>query len=696
MAGTSTKSEPARETSEPLDVPALDLIKQAIRTAIGSRKFDAMKGEMNNPYEMVFHYSTIYSPFEDVKGQGILHTVTNVSLVSTQMSDGSLRLEAKIVRTRKKSKIRADVHMGRTGLDNWSGKTVPTTDRLCFDTLAEFKAAAPDMFDPSREPVFCFQLQSGQAISTYADDAASYPIRLKCNGHEIHYVSHEVTEVVGAAKTSYQGPLSFLVKYFPALKEASRWVVHVERPVPQAPKERLGILEYFSKEDADGVAATIKKDPSTYGYPSDAETRVVCETGEQQLDECLIKLAASFSQSGWKVKYVTGNDIQERYRRIEDRGEEATGVKYHDTHNLGSCMTGSDASEYTEFYAANPDKVKLAIATRDVNGTREYMRCLVWTTESGRHAIDRVYPTQSSRAKQVMRNLVLKDHPGAYFCYDWVSGNTPEGVTLEVADAVVCMELGDNQHIPYLDSFCNGFFPGAKSIDGRAPGSKVYCHLGDAHDHDTVRTWVKTTAKVTSLQTHSLRCTEGGPCHGCGDDYYGSCACCGCTLEHEDDAYCTYTDTVCCSCYDDEYADCSNLADRRLLRSNMEEMPDGTWIDPAYSHPQWVQVDGEWTSVDDTVVDQQGDRILESDAVEVVDDTTRAAGYALESDAEWDEELGLYFVDADARSRYREAHPVDAGDGGLLPATGSGNGGADRSSARSDSSSDESVLTEVA
>jgi len=79
---------------------------------------------------------------------------------------------------------------------------------------------------------------------------------------------------------------------------------------------------------------------------------------------------------------VSGRDIVKYYN--EDQ------YKYGDSSSLGnSCMRYDSCSDYIEFYAKNDECVKMVIAldTED----RLVGRALLWTTDSGRKVMDRIY-----------------------------------------------------------------------------------------------------------------------------------------------------------------------------------------------------------------------------------------------------------------------------------------------------------------
>lgn len=110
-----------------------------------------------------------------------------------------------------------------------------------------------------------------------------------------------------------------------------------------------------------------------------------------------------------------------------------------------SCMTG-DSSILTAFYAKNPKKIGMAIAT---NTRGNSARAILWTTDAGVNILDRIYPSSSSAA-DMLRKWAKSN---GYLMR--TSSGIADGNVVKISDGKQhYITLVDTGYYPYFDTFC--------------------------------------------------------------------------------------------------------------------------------------------------------------------------------------------------------------------------------------------------
>lgn len=139
-----------------------------------------------------------------------------------------------------------------------------------------------------------------------------------------------------------------------------------------------------------------------------------------------IKSTGENLSDGRQIKLVSGMDIVYWYdqKNTEDYTQ-ISGGKGGKTQLDNSCMAGSYASKYLEFYALNPKAVQLLIITRN---DKLVARGLVWTITEGPcdYFLDRCY-CHEMIDQQIMYDWLIQNYPGKkvlsrsfpYYDYDF-------------------------------------------------------------------------------------------------------------------------------------------------------------------------------------------------------------------------------------------------------------------------------------
>lgn len=143
----------------------------------------------------------------------------------------------------------------------------------------------------------------------------------------------------------------------------------------------------------------------------------------QKLQDAVVEWAATnITADAYQFRFVDGKDIVEGY---------ANGPK--------SCMKGKKGQ--LELYVRNPEKVKLAIISKD---GKDVGRALLWTADDGTKFLDRVYPGNGMVAYAARQYAT--EQGWAYKKYDGIGG------ACTVDDLTVTLRHPLNARIPYLDS----------------------------------------------------------------------------------------------------------------------------------------------------------------------------------------------------------------------------------------------------
>lgn len=197
---------------------------------------------------------------------------------------------------------------------------------------------------------------------------------------------------------------------------------------------------------------------------------------------------------------------------------------YRDEVGGHSCMTGDDC-EKVAIYERNPSVVQMLVFD-DGSMTA---RALVWKTDQGKTAMDRIYPNSGRHIE-----LFNKYARGNGWLVRVGNSMPKTGVDFKDADGDDCseltvsLELPDTIIYPYMDSF-----RWVKSYDGDSVVLSTQYRIG----------------------RHCLQSTDGeGP--GSEGDDSRECRDCGCRVDPED----SYSDengyTYCSDCYSERYGSC--------------------------------------------------------------------------------------------------------------------------------------------
>lgn len=197
-------------------------------------------------------------------------------------------------------------------------------------------------------------------------------------------------------------------------------------------------------------------------------------------------------------------------------GQELTDAYEHEVGGA-SCMTGSCA-KYTELYAENSEKVKLAIYS---NGRRA--RALLWSTDEGKKVLDRIYPNEGSHVTAMQEWAAANGY--VYRPYTGMGDNSlSDGkryhVTLKATD-----------YCPYMDTFNHGKY--------------------DEYDNTII------LSNDSHFGGFVLERTDGKPPWSCNC----SCSLCGCSLSEDDASQDDSGYYYCDDCWSETYSYCERCGD---------------------------------------------------------------------------------------------------------------------------------------
>lgn len=225
--------------------------------------------------------------------------------------------------------------------------------------------------------------------------------------------------------------------------------------------------------------------------------------GRIVLDEICNYLRAMLANIEDTITIAYGYDVQKLYR--DDFGE-------------SSCMSGDD-SDYVELYALNENNVSMLCYD---DGSMQ-ARCLLWNAyrRDGSAALvsDRIYPNCGYHVDIIQQWLkrndyVLRKHHGL-----------PTG---REYDDRFHVDLIYQDHIPYMDSFCNmdpdGRFSTyyrigsevCNNTDGEIPFDRIYCCTCDERIHDD--------------EIYRSECGDEY-CESCHSHRFATCERCSCEVD---------------------------------------------------------------------------------------------------------------------------------------------------------------------
>lgn len=248
------------------------------------------------------------------------------------------------------------------------------------------------------------------------------------------------------------------------------------------------------------------------------------------------------------LRVVEGTDVSEAYD--DQIGEH-------------SCMAG-ERSWITNFYADNPEHVKLAIYGNEGDEPGEMVRCLLWFPPNGRVVYDRAYSESSSLGPLV---TALQNKYGDRLLPAWEQVNCTR-VEAE-GYAINGMNIPDNHAIPYFDNAVIKLYP---------PGDHKRKHECCVLPVYYLRGSFPELFRGFQPQTDY----EGGPLiNGI------KCPGCDCTIDDEDELTTTHHHGLRCSdCLGDQWV-WSEEHEEYILSGDAVEDPNGDYI---YRHDAvWIE-----------------------------------------------------------------------------------------------------------
>lgn len=147
-----------------------------------------------------------------------------------------------------------------------------------------------------------------------------------------------------------------------------------------------------------------------------------------------------------KVSYLVGTHFPRDYNLTYEivRGQAVLDA-YNDSKGPHSCMKGQP---FTEFYAANPDKVGLVKLSR---GGQYFGRALLWTLDEpqGRIFLDRIYPSDGGDHIEWLKDIARVN--GWIYKTEQTYGNclSEDDLRLQVSMDVTAVST-----YPYMDTLC--------------------------------------------------------------------------------------------------------------------------------------------------------------------------------------------------------------------------------------------------
>lgn len=249
----------------------------------------------------------------------------------------------------------------------------------------------------------------------------------------------------------------------------------------------------------------------------------------------------------------TGMDIQYAYR------DQVGGY---------TCMSGISNSN-TALYANNPDKVALVVFKDAVTGNLS--RALLWTCDSGKRVLDRIYPNTGEHVDKIRGwatdqgylNRVQNGAPHSERITELSDGSVQQ-ITLKVAP-----------RFPYLDTFCWGYDPDDNDDDNcetvvvtndpaNEKTTKIFQNTGGNADSWSGRKLAHscTCCQMRDVPTENLIIEQGSRfCADCHKTVFTRCAVCSTVIRNGDAAVvvvgekslcldCAKTHTWACACCD--------------------------------------------------------------------------------------------------------------------------------------------------
>lgn len=267
-----------------------------------------------------------------------------------------------------------------------------------------------------------------------------------------------------------------------------------------------------------------------------------------------IEAITQYRETDFKV--IDGYDIVETYSDNIDGGN--------------GCMRGG-VSVFTNWYAENPDKVKMLVH-------KNKHRALLWTCDDGTKIIDRIYPNDGEHVAKLLtwaqvHGYLNREGQGATF-YGWEMSSG-----IEVMDLTVTMNYSENGLYPWLDSFrfaydgeigCGDLVMRAFKVPDLHHDYKFQKVEGDA---------INDTTECERCEVHDveeeMRC---GCCRKCQDDLSVCGRCDELTNNTYDVACGESSDDWCIDCAEEWASTCNYCGDRSAednLPDDWHELPDG-------------------------------------------------------------------------------------------------------------------------
>jgi hypothetical protein len=193
------------------------------------------------------------------------------------------------------------------------------------------------------------------------------------------------------------------------------------------------------------------------------------------------------------LNIVSGYQIQQTYKQ---------GFAY------SSCMTGSD-SDKMQLLAQNPDNVSLV----KYNFMGVNARALLWTSDSGKRILDRIYPNQGNHI------LALHDWCDSQGIIYRVSQSYPDGIVYlsDNSNYQVTLDVSGIEDWPFLDTFCYSRDIGKNQA--------IFSNTPDEMEYEYFETCGSRKEIDESYDCYECGNSTDGDYHYNGDYYCDSCYC---------------------------------------------------------------------------------------------------------------------------------------------------------------------------